>query len=329
MAGLAVVALALSLGASSAQASPLSGAPNCSVFPASNPWNQRVDTLPVASNSAAIIASIGLNTGLHPDFGSGLWNGSPIGIPITVVPGTQTKSKVTFQYASESDAGPYPIPSTVQIEGGSDRHAIIVDRDACKLYELYALQKSGRSWTAGSGAIWSLGSNALRPAGWTSADAAGLPILPGLARYDEVARGVIDHATPLHRRAHAARVRLPRAALRELAHGSEPAADGASRPAQGELRYERLPAPGSRRPRGAQALRDAGRRQRLELVHLGRARRSLEQRRPAHARPGEGLELRGRRQLLARPERLALYRSLSLAGPRLGRALSRPWPARS
>jgi hypothetical protein len=184
----------VSLGASSAEASPLPGAPNCSIFPASNPWNQRVDTLPVASNSAAIISSIGLNAGLHPDFGSGLWNGSPIGIPITVVPGTQAKSKVAFQYASESDPGPYPIPSTVQIEGGGDRHAIIVDKDACKLYELYALQKSGKSWTAGSGAIWSLGSNALRPAGWTSADAAGLPILPGLARYDEVARGVIDHA---------------------------------------------------------------------------------------------------------------------------------------
>src|SRR5262249_27311897 len=125
-------------------------------LPGEQPVNQRVDTLPVASNSAAIIASIGLTTGLHPDFGSGLWHGSPTGTPITVVPGTQTKSKVAFQYASESDPGPYPIPSTVQIEGGSDRHAIIVDRDACKLYELYALQKSGRSWTAGSGAVWSL-----------------------------------------------------------------------------------------------------------------------------------------------------------------------------
>jgi hypothetical protein len=189
-----VMALALSLGASAAQASPLPGAPACSIFPSDNPWNVRVDTLPVAANSAAIIASIGLDTGLHSDFGSGLWNGSPIGIPITVVPGTQAKSKVSFTYADESDPGPYPIPSTVRIEGGSDHHALIVDRDACKLYELYALQKSGKSWKAGSGAIWSLSSNALRPAGWTSADAAGLPILPGLARYDEVVRGVIDHA---------------------------------------------------------------------------------------------------------------------------------------
>jgi hypothetical protein len=194
MAGLIGVAVALSLGASSAQASPVAGAPNCPVFPTDNWWNVRVDTLPVASNSAQIINSIGASTGLHPDFGSGLWNGSPIGIPITVVPGTQQKVNVSFQYASESDAGPYPIPSNVAIEGGSDRHALIVDRDNCKLYELYALSKKGKRWSAGSGAIWSLNSNALRPLGWTSADAAGLPIVPGLARYNEVAAGLINHA---------------------------------------------------------------------------------------------------------------------------------------
>jgi hypothetical protein len=190
----AVAAFALSLGASSAQGHPLPGAPACAVFPADNPWNARVDALPVAANSSAIIASIGAGTGLHPDFGSGLWQGAPIGIPITVVAGTQPKVKVSFQYADESDAGPYPIPASVKIEGGSDRHAILVDRASCKLYELYALQKKGKRWKAGSGAIWSLGSNALRPAGWTSADAAGLPILPGLARYDEFVQGSIDHA---------------------------------------------------------------------------------------------------------------------------------------
>jgi hypothetical protein len=194
MAGLIGVALALSLGASAAQASPIAGAPNCPVFPTDNWWNLKVDTLPVASNSAQIVNSIGASTGLHPDFGSGLWSGSPIGIPITVVPGTQQKVNVSFQYASESDAGPYPIPSNVQIEGGSDRHALIVDRDNCKLYELYALAKKGKRWSAGSGAIWSLTSNALRPLGWTSADAAGLPIVPGLARYNEVANGLINHA---------------------------------------------------------------------------------------------------------------------------------------
>jgi hypothetical protein len=146
-----------------------------------------------------MIASIGLSTGLHPDFGSGLWEGAPIGIPITVVGKGTPRSRVQFQYADESDKGPYPIPRNVQIEGGrssdGDRHALIVDKSTCKLYELYALYpKAGGGWKAGSGAIWSLGSNKLRPAGWTSADAAGLPILPGLARYDEVARGRIDHA---------------------------------------------------------------------------------------------------------------------------------------
>jgi len=174
---------------------PLPGAAGCPVFPASNPWNQRVDRLPVARRSAAIVAAVGADESVHADFGSGLWRGSPIGIPITVVPGSQAKTRVTFDYADESDRGPYPIPANVRIEGGSDRHAVIVDRDRCLLYELYGLaRRAGGRWHAGSGAMWSLRSNKLRPAGWTSADAAGLPILPGLARYDEVARGRIDHA---------------------------------------------------------------------------------------------------------------------------------------
>jgi hypothetical protein len=184
--------------APSAQALRLPGAPACAIFPASNPWNQRVDRLPVAASSDAIVAAIGRDDTVHADFGAGLWEGGPIGIPITVVRGTQAKSRVRFDYADESDEGPYPIPKSVAIEGGrasdGDRHAIIVDRDSCKLYELYALYPDGAGWRAGSGAIWSLRSNRLRPAGWTSADAAGLPILPGLARYDEVARGRIDHA---------------------------------------------------------------------------------------------------------------------------------------
>jgi hypothetical protein len=166
----------------------------CPVFPADNPWNRRVDGLPAAKDSAAIISSIGADTGLHADFGSGLWAGSPIGIPYTVVTSKQPKVRVSFDYADESDKGPYPIPGTIRIEGGSDRHALIVDRSSCRLYELYALSRTSRGWHAGSGAIWNLRSNRLRPAGWTSADAAGLPILPGLARYDEVAAGHIDHA---------------------------------------------------------------------------------------------------------------------------------------
>jgi hypothetical protein len=183
---------------STALATPLPTAAGCKVFPADNAWNRRVDTLPVAGNSAAIVASIGPDKTMHADFGSGLWDGGPIGIPITTVGAGQAKSKVTFEYADESDKGPYPIPANVKIEGGpnadGDRHALIVDRDSCRLYELYALRRDGGRWTAGSGAIWDLRSNHLRPAGWTSADAAGLPIMPGLARYDEVARGRIDHA---------------------------------------------------------------------------------------------------------------------------------------
>ncbi len=195
---LALLALVAGLAGSAAIAAPLPGARNCAVFPPDNPWNRRVDDLPVAANSTAVIASIGPEKTMHADFGSGLWEGGPIGIPITTVSSTQKRSAVSFEYADESDRGPYPIPAGVKIEGGpqadGDRHALIVDRDRCRLYELFALRRQGGRWTAGSGAIWDLRSNRLRPSGWTSADAAGLPILPGLARYDEVARGRIDHA---------------------------------------------------------------------------------------------------------------------------------------
>jgi hypothetical protein len=188
---LAVGAIGLALLGVSSGGPKIAG---CPVFPADNQWNQRVDKLPVASNSTAIVDSIGADTGLHPDFGSGLWDGSPIGIPITTVRAGVPKSRVSFDYADESDPGPYPIPGNVKIEGGSDRHALIVDSSTCKLYELYALQRTGGGWHAGSGAIWSLRSNKVRPAGWTSADAAGLPITPGLVRWSEVAAGHIDHA---------------------------------------------------------------------------------------------------------------------------------------
>jgi hypothetical protein len=190
---------ALALGVAAGSAARLPQAPGCPVFPASSPWNQRVDRLPVAAGSGRVVTAIGADDHMHADFGSGLWEGGPIGIPITVVRGTQATSRVAFEYADESDKGPYPIPQDVAIEGGraaaGDRHALIVDRDACKLYELFALYPTvGGGWRAGSGAIFDLRSNTLRPAGWTSADAAGLPILPGLARYEDVARGRIDHA---------------------------------------------------------------------------------------------------------------------------------------
>ncbi|HEY4976643.1 MAG TPA: hypothetical protein VII05_04725 [Gaiellaceae bacterium] len=188
-----IVLLALGTSAGAATSPSLPGAPKCPLFPASNVWNKRVDKLPVAANSQAIISSIGLEVGLHPDFGT-VWEGHPNGIPYTIANKKTKRYGVRFEYASESDKGPYPIPGNVKIEAGSDRHALIVERDSCRLYELYALRKTSSGWSAGSGAIWNLRSNKLRPAGWTSADAAGLPMLPGLVRYDEVARGYIDHA---------------------------------------------------------------------------------------------------------------------------------------
>jgi hypothetical protein len=180
-------------------AHPLPGASRCQIFPPSNPWNQRVDRLPVAKNSRRLIASIGLDQPVHPDFGT-VYGGAPNGIPFAIVSKHTRRVPVSFEYADESDGHLYPLPPKVAIEGGpgssGDRHVIVVDRDSCTDYELYAAfpHAGGKYWTAGSGAIFNLRSNHLRPAGWTSADAAGLPILPGLARYDEVARGAIDHA---------------------------------------------------------------------------------------------------------------------------------------
>ena len=172
----------------------------CPVFPADNHWNLRVDRLPVHPNSDAIVRSIGAGDTMHADFGSGRYEGAPIGIPYRTVPRRQRRVPVSFDYASESDRGRYPIPRRVPIEGGrssdGDRHVIVVDRSRCRLYELFDAhpRDGGRRWHAGSGAIFNLRSNRLRPRGWTSADAAGLPILPGLARYPEVRRGRIRHA---------------------------------------------------------------------------------------------------------------------------------------
>ena len=166
----------------------------CPAFPADNIWNAAVDRLPLDSNSAAYVSTIGASSHLHPDFGSGLWDGEPMGIPYVLV-SNQPAVSVRFDYSDESDPGPYPIPPNPPIEGGSDHHLLIVDEGTCTLYELYDVsQQPNGSWTAGSGAIFDLRSNRLRPAGWTSADAAGLPILPGLLRYDEALSGEIKHA---------------------------------------------------------------------------------------------------------------------------------------
>jgi hypothetical protein len=158
-------------------------------FPADNPWNQDISKEPLDPNSDNLIASIGKNKPLHPDFGT-VYQGAPNGIPYVVVSGDQPKVPVAFEYADESDPGPYPIPPDAAIEGGpkskGDRHIIVVDRDNWKLYELFSAYPRGKGWKAGSGAVFDLKSNKLRPAGWTSADAAGLPIFPGLVRYDEV-----------------------------------------------------------------------------------------------------------------------------------------------
>jgi Ricin-type beta-trefoil lectin domain len=163
----------------------------CPVFPANNIWNTRVDTLPVDANSAAYVNTIGVTSPAHPEFGKDPGNG----IPVNVVSGSQPKVNVKFHFAADSDAGPYPIPATPEVEGGSDGHILIIDNTNCIDYELYnASLNSDGSWSAGSGAIFSLNSNQLRKAGLTSADAGGLPILPGLVKYDEVASGVINHA---------------------------------------------------------------------------------------------------------------------------------------
>jgi hypothetical protein len=182
------------------------GASGCTIFQATNVWNRRIDDRPVAGNSSVMIDTIGPDTGLHMDFGSY----AGYGIPYQVVTSSTPRSTVTFQYDDESDHVGYPIPANPLIEGGpgagGDRHILMVDRDACRLYELFAAYRSGGRWYAGSGATWDLRSNALRPDGWTSADAAGLPILPGLVRFDEVDAGAIRHAvrftTPETRRAY-------------------------------------------------------------------------------------------------------------------------------
>lgn len=170
-------------------------------FPANNAWNMDISRYPVHPNSANLIASMGTTTGLHPDFGT-FWDDAPIGFPYEVVAGNQQRVPMDFiWWPEQSDPGPYPFPPDAPVEGGSasdgDRHVLVIDRDNWKLYETYSSypQNSGASWQAGNGAVWDLNSNKLRPAGWTSADAAGLPIFPGLVRRDEVVgQGEIQHA---------------------------------------------------------------------------------------------------------------------------------------
>jgi hypothetical protein len=179
----------------------------CPVFPADNIWNARVDALPVDARSAQYVQSIGADDGLKADFGSGEWEGAPIGIPFVTAPAGQAMVPIRYvpfgddpdEYGDESDPGPYPVPGGAPIEGGpdsqGDRHVLVVQQGTCVLYELYkAVPQPDGSWNVVSSARYDLRGNALRPDGWTSADAAGLPIFPGLVRYEEVAAGAIDHA---------------------------------------------------------------------------------------------------------------------------------------
>jgi hypothetical protein len=171
----------------------------CPAFPANNVWHADISKLPVHTRSAQWMSHMSPSRTLHPDFGPS-YGAQPVpyGIPITYVAGTHAKVSVRFDYASESDRVGYPLGSDTKVEGGQwtsgDRHTVVVDKTYCRVYETWLTRRSGTAWLAGSGATWNLKSNALRPAGWTSADAAGLPILPGLLRYDEVAAGSIDHA---------------------------------------------------------------------------------------------------------------------------------------
>jgi hypothetical protein len=203
---LPLIALVLLAACAGAETPPADGPTlaGCPVFPVDHVWNARVDALPRHPASDAFVASIGVDAPMHPDFGSGLWEGRAIGIPFDVVGPGQSAVAVDFYYPDESDPGPYPIPADAFVEGApapglpvadGDRHVLVLQTGSCTLYELFdAERQDDGSWSAGSGAVFDLRGYDLRPDGWTSADAAGLPVLPGLVRYEEVAAGVLHHA---------------------------------------------------------------------------------------------------------------------------------------
>jgi len=194
----ALLPVALTVAPAQARIHALEGT-SCTIFPADNWWHADVSKLPVHPRSKAWLSHMSPTSKLHPDFGPS-YGAQPVpyGIPYTIVTNSHPTHHVSFTYADESDQVAYPVGTDTKIEGGSnatgDRHAVIINRDTCRLYELYDLRHTSKGWTAGSGALWSLKSDRLRPAGWTSADAAGLAILPGLLRWPEVKAGHIDHA---------------------------------------------------------------------------------------------------------------------------------------
>jgi hypothetical protein len=193
LAMIAILAVSISSVSNTAAVASATGVPTlagCTMYPANNAWRRDVSHDPLSAQSAAWVASVGTSGFMHPDFGTN----PSYGIPFIAALASQPKVKITFNaYGSESDKGPYPIPPKARIEAGGDRHVLVASAD-CHVYELYGAARSGTGWTAASGAVFNLKSNALRPDGWTSADAAGLPILPGLVRTREVAAGHIDHA---------------------------------------------------------------------------------------------------------------------------------------
>ncbi len=198
LAGLTIATCTASVATSTRVAAVAAPVAGCPVFPADNYWHADIRALPVHRRSAKWLSHMSTEVRLHPDFGPSYGDGPNYGIPVTVVGGDHPRVRVRFDYASESDAVRYPLGKDTRIEGGrdsdGDRHAIVVDRTRCRLFETWATRESRGRWYAGSGAVWALGSNKLRPNGWTSADAAGLPILPGLLRWREVKAGRVDHA---------------------------------------------------------------------------------------------------------------------------------------
>ena len=283
----------------------------CPVFPPDNIWNTPIDQLPVDSRSRDYVASIGADVHLHPDFGAGLYEGAPMGIPYVLVPMNQPKVAIHFRKfddeqpaGEESDAGPYPIPRNAPIEGGpnshDDRHVLVVQQGSCTLFELYkAVPNRDGSWNAVSAARFDLESHELRIDGHTSADAAGLPILPGLVRYEEVAAGRDPPCLALHGAPHAEGLCLACTSFRLREHGRRPTATWPALPPARRFRRVRLLPCEPGDPARPSDLRNDPRRQRVALVPQRRAASRLEQRPAARVAPGQGLGLRGGRHLVA------------------------------
>ena len=263
---------------------------SCSVFPSDNVWNTDISSLPVDPHSDDWLHSMHAgSTNLHPDFGPPNY-----GMPFTVVKHSTKRHSVHFHYASESDKARYPFTSHTPIEGGSDRHALMLDRSNCRLYELYGAQWNRGHPRAGSGAIFNLRGDALRPAGWTSADAAGLPIFPGLVRYDEIARGFIGHAIRFTADVTDNHYLWP---ARHEAGVSDLQAPpmGARFRLKAGLRRIWIQCEGTRRTRSDEDVRPHPGRQRIELVFPGHTRQAVDEQSARRAEVRAGLRLRSRR----------------------------------